>query len=120
MLEALNEKARARIETPSGETKEIEIKRVVKQGTVYAPQLCCNSTTEVNRIGKTPLTVITPSVMTNAMIYVDDISGAGGLEMIKIIGENLKEMEQKRKFEFNLEKTKYMKIKTGKRTNKST
>ena len=40
----MNKMARPRVGTPYGETEEIVADRIVKQGTVYGPQLCCSST----------------------------------------------------------------------------
>ena len=40
MLYSLNKKAEIKIQTPVGETKEIEVKELVKQGTVLGPLLC--------------------------------------------------------------------------------
>ena len=44
MIYVMNKKARAKVITPMGTTGEIEINEAVKQGTVFAPKLCCAST----------------------------------------------------------------------------
>ena len=107
----LNKNARITVETPSGKTNELQIKKIVKQGTVFGPQLCCVGTNQINHIGSPPITAITPKVSTKAMTYVDDIAGMGRKETVEIVGRNLREMEERKKFEFNLEKTKCLKVK---------
>lgn len=72
LLRKLNEKARIRIETPSGTTEEIEIENIVKQGTVYEPQMCCVSTVEANKLDEIPITIISAELMTKGL-YVDDM-----------------------------------------------
>ena len=61
-----------------------------------------------------PVTVISPKVTCRAMVYVDDIIGAGSKRMIENIGRNLRQMEETKKFTFNLDKSKYLVINTGK------
>ena len=113
MIQAMNREAKIVVETPSGDTDEINVKNIVKQGTIYGPQLCCVSTSQVNEIKETPVTVISPSVTCRAMVYVDDISGAGNKNTIENIGRNLRQMEETKKFTFNLDKSKYLVINTG-------
>ena len=113
MIQAMNRKAKIVVETPSGDTDEINVKNIVKQGTIYGPQLCCVSTSQVNEIKKMLVTVISPKVTCRAMVYVDDVSGAGSKRMIECIGRNLRQMEETKKFTFNLDKNKYLVINTG-------
>ena len=42
-LHKLNETVQFKINTPYGDTENIEIKEVVKQGTTYGPIMCCAS-----------------------------------------------------------------------------
>ena len=100
LLRSLNEKATIVIDTPSGMTEEFIVENIVKQGTVYGPQMCCVSTMAVNRFEEVPVTVIAPEVETKALIYVDDISAAGSMETIEKVGRNLKRMEERRKYKF--------------------
>ena len=51
ILYKLNETAQVKINTLYGETENIEIKEVVKQGTTYVPIMFCASTAKVNKIG---------------------------------------------------------------------
>ena len=52
ILYKLNETVQVKINTPYGDTENIEIKEVVKQGTTYGPIMCCASTARVNEIGE--------------------------------------------------------------------
>ena len=69
MLRAMNREARIEVETPSGDTDKINVKNIVKQETIYSPQLCCVSTCQVNDIKETPVTMISPTVECKAMVY---------------------------------------------------
>ena len=52
ILYLLNKSATAKIITPVGITNEISISETVKQGTVFAPKLCCASTGKLNNMSK--------------------------------------------------------------------
>ena len=41
-----------KINTPYGDTENIEIREVVKQETTYEPIMCCTSTAKVKEIGE--------------------------------------------------------------------
>lgn len=114
VIRKLNEKARIEIETPVGSTTEIEAKKIVKQGTVFGPILCCCSTAKINAMGKRPITMVSPTMEMEPLVYVDDIGAAGSIEMIEETGHNLREMEKKKKFTFSAEKSNFMVIRTGK------
>ena len=108
MILKLNEEAKIVIKTPLGQTKEIDQSRIVKQGTIYGPQLCCSSTARVNELKKKTVAVISPTNAVETLIYVDDINATGSIQMIERAGENLRQMEIEKKFTFNLDKTNYM------------
>ena len=57
ILLKMNEKARIQVDTTFGKTKEINLEKIVKQGTVYGPQLCCVSTDKINGMGYDSTTV---------------------------------------------------------------
>ena len=40
------------IRTPVGSTDDIQVKKVVKQGSIFGPIMCCTKTTAVNSIGE--------------------------------------------------------------------
>ena len=85
-----------------------------KAGTIYAPILCCSSTGKVNNMTPQPTTIIGPELQVQALVYVDNIAGAGNKNMIEGVVENLKVMENDKGFTFATKKTNYMVIKTGK------
>ena len=59
--------------------------------------------------------MITPNEYTRALTYVDDIAGMGKSKTVEIVGKNSTEMEERKKFEFNLEKTQFLKVEAKKR-----
>ena len=102
----LNERAKIKIITPHGETDEIEEERIVKQGTIFGPLLCCGSTKSVNEIGEDqPKTIITNTLDMGALIYVDDIAASGSRQTVERVGENMAEMERKKGFTFSTDKS---------------
>ena len=72
MIYKLNEKANFKVSTPAGITKEIKVKEIVKQGTVFGPKLCCASTGKIND-GLEIEEVVYPTVSVKAVTFVDDI-----------------------------------------------
>ena len=55
-IKRMNEKANVIIRTPVGETKRLKLENVVRQGTIYGPEICGASMDEVNGIGKEVVT----------------------------------------------------------------
>ena len=96
----MNEKARMQVDTPFGKTKEINLERIVKQGTVYGPQLCCVSTDKINGMGYDSTTVVAPAVEMKSMIFVDDIFDGGSTEVVERAGRNLNKIEETKGFTF--------------------
>ena len=47
----MNKRSIVTINTPFGETGNIEIEQIVKQGTTYGPVMYCATTARVNDIG---------------------------------------------------------------------
>ena len=113
VLLEMNKTARMKISTPYGKTEEIHLEKIVKQGTVYGPQLCCASTDKINSVGTAHPVVVSPGVEIKNLIYVDDIAAVGNKEMVEEAGKNLKIMEDQKGFVFNTEKTNYINIRTG-------
>ena len=56
MLYLPNKNAKVIVATPVGETAEILLSELVKQGTIFGPILCCASTDKVNAIDKEVVT----------------------------------------------------------------
>ena len=114
LLYQLNKKAIIIVQTPVGETRQIEVQEISKQGTLYGPILCDVNTDKVNNIGTKNITTIGPGIQCEASIYVDDIEQAGShAKIIERTATNCVAMEDMRKFTFNneVEKTAFMVIK---------
>ena len=109
----MNQMIKITIDTPVGRTQEL-LANVVKQGSVYAAKLCCSSTGKVNHMSIQKSYCLTPEINLQAVVYVDDIVGGGTSEVICGIGNNLKEMEDKKGYTFGIDKTNYMIVQTGK------
>ena len=107
MLYNLNKEAEFKVITPIGETREIKVNEIVKQGTVFGTKLCCSSTGRVNS-GDTQRTVIYPNIYTRTLTYVDDIMAPGTHETVQKAGNRCKELEDEKFWEFSIEKSKWM------------
>ena len=114
LIYEMNKTANIIIKTPVGNSKEITVTNIVRQGTVFGPKLCCIATQKINN-GIEPIsTVLTPELAIGAPVYVDDILGIGGKETIERTIRNTRWLEEQKKFRFNRNKSKYMVINTGK------
>jgi hypothetical protein len=78
-------------------------------------KLCCSTTGNVNAKGRTALVFLTPNLSISAIIFVDDIMGIGDREVVEKIMRNCVQMETEKKWEFSIEKSNWMVMKTGKR-----
>jgi hypothetical protein len=107
MVYRLNEEAMFKVKTPAGETEEIVVREVVKQGTVFGPKLCCASTGKVND-GLKVEEIVYPSVNLKAVIFVDDINGSGGKGFVEGVMVKCKEKEDEKLWEFSTDKSKWM------------
>ena len=115
MLLKLNEKTKMEIDTPYGKTKELE--NIVKQGTVYGPQLCCVSTDKVNTIGEMSMMLVAPTLKIQSTVFVDDIMAGGNIEAVEAAGRNLKKMEEEKGYTFNVAESKTLYMYVGKKRN---
>ena len=117
MLYSLNKRAEITIQTPVGETKEIEVKELVRQGIVFGPLMCCVNSAQINKMREKTVTHITPELSIRTLVYVDDILAAGSKDVIEKVGQNLGRMKIEKKYTFNIGngKSHYMIIKTGKK-----
>ena len=121
MIKKLNEKARVVVKTPVGNTDPFYLEEIVRQGSVYGGLICIASTDRVNSIGKDINTFYGPNLPLRAVIFVDDVSGSGGVTVANNVIYNCNILEEQKKFTFNNKngKTEYMiigKAKEEKRT----
>ena len=110
ILDEMNKEAD--VITPAGNTDNIQVKEVVKQGTIFGPIMCCADTSTVNSIGE-EVKYRYGKINIGMPVFIDDIGTAGKAEHIKKGINNCKRMEKKKKISFGLKKTNYMIVKTG-------
>ena len=101
MIKKMNEEARIIIHTPVGETEEITCHNIVRQGTVYGPQLCGVSMSRVNDIGRDIITMYGPNLIIRSTQFVDDVSSAGSPRAINNTIYNCNALEDTKKMTFN-------------------
>ena len=118
MVYKMNSEANATISCPAGETRTIHLNKVVRQGTVYGPQLCSSSTESINSIAERIVTHYGPQLQIEALIYVDDIASAGDHQCDKKTIKACRRMEIEKKFTFNLNKSATLIVKTGNKEEK--
>ena len=88
-----------------GETDEVTVTEVVKQGTVYGPKLCCVSTGKVND-GLKVEEILYPEVTLQSLTFVDDINSTGSREVVEEVMKKCAEKEKEKLWELSTEKTK--------------
>ena len=115
----MNRNAQMKVRTPCGDTETFNIEKVIKQGTIFGPMLCCSSTTKINELGEPTGMTVAPNAEVDSLIYVDDITMAGRMTDVERVCHKLQIMEDEKKFTFNIDKgkTSYMIVRTGKDTN---
>ena len=108
MIYKMNEEATLVVKTPVGNTEEIQIRDLVRQGSIYGPTLCCVSTAKVNDIGEEVKESL-EEIQIGMLIFMDDINSTSkDAENIKRAIRNCRALEEQKKFTFGLDKTKYM------------
>ena len=112
MIKRLNEKATVVVKTPVGDTEPFTLEDIVRQGSVYGPQICISSMDKVNLMGKDVVTHYGPNLPIKAVAFIDDVSGAGGGRVADNLIYNCNIMEERKKMTFNNtnQKTEYMVI----------
>ena len=113
MLYRMNKEAVIKVRTPLGETEEFTCHEIVKQGTIWGPEMCCIETDSINRIGEFGESNIGELEM-GILGYVDDILGGVKAEAVRRAIRKMRQLEKEKKYTFGLDKTKYMVMKTGK------
>ena len=96
ILYKLNETAQVKINTPYGDTENIEIKEVVKQGTTYGPIMCCASTVRVNEVGEKVICKY-GDIEIGMPVFMDDIAAIGDPDTIRKGKRNCRKMETEKK-----------------------
>ena len=114
MVYRMNQNANITIMTPAGETSNINVKNVVKQGTIYGPRICNKVVERVNNINERAITHYSPNIELQSLQYVDDITGLGSKQTVETIVRNVRTLEIKKKATVKLSKSGYMIITTSK------
>ena len=112
ILYEMNKETDVIIKTTVGNTDNIQVKEVVKQGTIFGPIMCCAETSTVNSIGE-EVKYRYGKINIGMPVFMDDIATAGKAEHIRKGINNCARMEREKKISFGLKKTKYMIVKTG-------
>ena len=117
MIKKLNEKANVVVKTPVGETEPFLLEDIVRQGSVYGPQICIASMDKIKLTGRDVVTQYGPNLTIRAVAFVDDLSGAGGRRVADNLIHNCNIMEESKKMTFNNgnQKTEYMVVAENKK-----
>ena len=94
------------IRTPVGETKPLKLENVVRQGTIYGPEICGASMDKVNGIGKEVVTPDGPNLPVKILAYGDDLTKAGDVNTANNTIETCNIMEKRKKITFITSKVK--------------
>ena len=69
------------ITTPVGNTENIQVKEVVKQGTIFGPIMCCAETSTVNSTGEVKYRY--GKINIGMPIFMDDMATASKAEHVR-------------------------------------
>ena len=105
ILYKLNETAQVKINTPYGDAENIEIKEMVKQGTIYRPIMCCASTAKVNEIGEKVICKY-GNIEIGMSVFMDGIAAIGDAGRRRKGIRNCRKMETEKKNTVRAEKFK--------------
>ena len=110
----MNKNMRAIVRTPVGDTEEIHLEEIVRQGTVGGNKLCIVSTDRINRMGS-----YLEKDGIRYPIFVDDKIGVGDPDTIKEMNWKMNTLETTKKYKYNTKKgkTEWMMIRNNKRKN---
>ena len=106
------------IDTPVGITEEFSVENIVKQGTVYAVDICAATMDHINKTSYGIKTMYGPDLEINALAFVDDVASGGNVMTANNTVESCAVLEQKKKIVMNTApgKSAHMKV-DGKRCN---
>ena len=120
MIRNMNKTAQITVDTPVGTTEEFVVKNIVKQGTVYASDICGASMACINNMGYGIRTMYGPDLQIGALAFVDDVVSAGTTTVSNNTIQACNMMEEKKLITFNTDSGKSAVMKIGKkRYNKS-
>ena len=110
----MNKKVFATIRTPVGDTEEIELEEIVRQGTVGGNKLCIVSTDRINRMGR-----YLEIDGIRFPVFVDDKIGMGNTETLEEMNWRMRILEITKKYKYNNKKgkTEWMMIRNNRRKN---
>ena len=111
ILYEMNKETDIMIRTPVGNTDNIQVKEMVKQGTTFEPIMCCAETSTVNGIAE-EVKYRYGKINIGMPVFMDDIATSNKAEHIRKGINNCARMEKEKKISFGLKKTKYMIVKT--------
>ena len=92
----MNKYVQATVRTPVGDTEEIELEEIVRQGTVGGPKLCVVSTDRINKMGS-----YQEKDGIRIPIFVDDKLGIGDIETIEDMNWRMGVLETTKKYKYN-------------------
>ena len=102
-IKNLNRRAKITVDTPVGMTEEFVVENIVKQGTVYAVDICGAVMDSVNKIGYPVIATYGPDLVINALVYMDDIVSAGSSQTSNNTIQSCSMMEKRKQITFNTE-----------------
>ena len=105
ILYEINKETGLIIRTLVGNTDNIQVKEVLKQGTMFAPFMCCAETSTVNSV-REKVKYRYGKINIGMQVFMDDIAAAGKAEHIRKGLNNCERTEKKKKISFCLKKTK--------------
>ena len=105
ILYNLSETAQVKINAPYGDSENIEIKEMVKQGTTRGPIMCCASTTKVNEFGEKVICKY-GNIEIGMSVFMDDVAAIGDAVTIRKGIRNCRNMETEKKNTAGTEKDK--------------
>ena len=114
ILYEMNKETDIIIRTPVGNTDNMQVKEVAKQGIIFGPIMCCAETFTVNSIGE-EVKYSYGKINIGMPVFMDDMATAGKVEHIRKGIKNCSRMEKEKEISFGPKKTKYMIVKTGRK-----
>ena len=106
ILYGLNKETDIIIKTPVGSTDNMQVKEVLKQGTIFRPIMCCAETSKVNSIGE-EAKYRYGKINIGMLVSMDDIATTGKSEQIRKGINNCARMKKEKKIGFGLKKKLY-------------